>query len=171
VNAHATVETPLGPVLVTTDGESITGIYLAGQKHSPEAADCGPAWPSNPVLSAAAHQLGEYFSGGRERFDLALDSGGTPFQRRVWEAIGGIPFGDTLTYGELARRIGAPAAVRAVGTAIGRNPISIVVPCHRVIGADGSLTGYAGGLDRKRALLDLERRRVWPCGPGRRLCP
>ena len=158
MNAHTTVDSPLGPMLVTSDGQAITGMYFVGQKYGPEDAHCGPADPKAPLLSKAARQIGEYFCGTREQFALPLDPRGTPFQRRVWRALAEIPFGHTLTYGDIARRIRAPRAVRAVGAAIGRNPISIAVPCHRVIGANGSLTGYAGGLDRKRALLDLEAR-------------
>jgi methylated-DNA-[protein]-cysteine S-methyltransferase len=101
-------------------------------------------------------QLGEYFEGGRRVFELPLAPSGTRFQQQVWEGIAGIPFGRTLTYAQLARQVGAPDAVRAVGAATGRNPLSIVVPCHRVVGTDGSLTGYAGGVDRKRRLLELE---------------
>jgi methylated-DNA-[protein]-cysteine S-methyltransferase len=146
-------------MLVTTNGQTMTGVYFVGQKYGPELVDCGPASPGDPLLSEAARQIEEYFSGARERFELPVELEGTPFQRRVWEALIEIPFGYTHTYGDIARRIGAPGAIRAVGAAIGRNPFSIVVPCHRVIGANGSLTGYAGGLDRKRALLELERRR------------
>ena len=110
------------------------------------------------VLDQAAAQLGEYFAGERTEFDLPLEPAGTPFQRSTWLALREIPYAETINYGQLALRVGNPKASRAVGLANGRNPISIVVPCHRVIGADGSLTGYGGGLDRKRLLLDLERR-------------
>jgi len=160
MKAHSTVESPLGSMLVTTNGQAVTGIYFVGQKYGRDGVDCGPASPGDSVLSEAARQIAEYFAGNRERFELPLAGDGTPFQRRVWKALGEIPFGDTVTYGDIARRIGAPRAIRAVGAAIGRNPISIAVPCHRVVGANGSLTGYAGGLDRKRALLALERRSV-----------
>ncbi len=104
-----------------------------------------------------ARELDEYFAGRRRAFDLVLAPAGTPFQLAVWEELRRIPFGGTTTYGELARRVGRPTAARAVGAAVGRNPISIIVPCHRVVGSDGALTGFAGGLDRKRALLALER--------------
>jgi methylated-DNA-[protein]-cysteine S-methyltransferase len=110
------------------------------------------------VLDAAVRQLREYFAGERRDFDLPLEPAGTPFQLTVWDALRGIPYAETINYGQLAVRVGNPTASRAVGLANGRNPISIVVPCHRVIGANGSLTGYGGGLDRKRTLLDLERR-------------
>jgi O-6-methylguanine DNA methyltransferase len=112
--------------------------------------------PQARPLRAAAEQLDQYFAGARRRFDLPLDLPGTPFQQRVWQALSEIPFGETLSYGQLAARIGKPGAARAVGLANNRNPISIIVPCHRVIGADGSLTGYGGGLDRKRWLLAHE---------------
>jgi methylated-DNA-[protein]-cysteine S-methyltransferase len=110
------------------------------------------------VLDRAARELDEYLAGTRRSFDLPLAPRGTPFQRAVWEALTAIPYGTTATYAQLATAVGRPAAVRAVGQANGRNPIAVVVPCHRVVGADGSLTGYAGGTDRKAALLDLERR-------------
>lgn len=115
--------------------------------------------PSHPVVREAARQLGAYFSGARTRFDLPLDMAGTPFQREVWAALSTIPYGETRSYGTIARQIGQPAACRAVGAANGRNPVSIVVPCHRAIGANGALTGFAGGLAIKRRLLALEGRR------------
>ena len=108
------------------------------------------------MLGRARDEIGEYFDGRRKRFDLPLELVGTPFQCQVWQALLEIPFGQTATYGAIARRCGRPRAVRAVGAAVGRNPVSIIVPCHRVLGSDGSLTGYAGGLPRKRALLSLE---------------
>jgi len=124
---------------------------------------------SHPILVRAARQLEEYFAGKRSSFNLPLDMRGTPFQKNVWEALLAIPFGETRTYGELARRLGTPRAARAVGAASGRNPISIIVPCHRLIGSAGELTGFAGGLDAKARLLDLEhgnaagyRRRTQP---------
>ncbi|MHB8055173.1 MAG: methylated-DNA--[protein]-cysteine S-methyltransferase [Candidatus Aminicenantales bacterium] len=114
------------------------------------------------VLAAGARQLGEYFAGKRRVFDLPLDLNGTPFQREVWGALQKVPFGETTSYGEIARRIGRPAAVRAVGAANGRNPVSIIVPCHRIVGADGRLTGYGGGLWRKEWLLRHERKYADP---------
>ena len=113
--------------------------------------------PEHPVITTLRHQLDDYFRGGREAFELPLDPRGTPFQLQVWQALREIPFGETRTYGEQARRVGRPTAARAVGAANGRNPLSIVVPCHRVIGASGALTGFAGGLEAKRILLDHER--------------
>ena len=103
-------------------------------------------------------ELREYFAGARTRFDVPLDPAGTPFQRKVWREIAAVPCGTTISYTELARRCGRPAAVRAVGAATGRNPMTVIIPCHRIVGSDGTLTGYAGGLDRKRALLELESR-------------
>lgn len=153
--------TPIGPVLLAASDAGLAGLWFEGQKHDPAAAWRGLGHqaprPSHPVLQAAEDQLQAYFEGRLDRFDLPLDlSHGTPFQRQVWQALTGIGRGQTTTYSELAARIGAPQAARAVGAAVGRNPISVIVPCHRVLGAHGALTGYAGGLERKRALLRLE---------------
>jgi methylated-DNA-[protein]-cysteine S-methyltransferase len=147
-----TVDSPVGPLLLTSDGTSLTRLLFA--------AEPDPSWSTDPcpVLDEAVRQLGEYFAGERRDFDLELDPVGTPFQLTVWAALRDIPYAETISYGQLAGRVGNPHASRAVGLANGRNPISIVVPCHRVIGANGSLTGYGGGLDRKRTLLELERR-------------
>jgi methylated-DNA-[protein]-cysteine S-methyltransferase len=114
------------------------------------------------ALSAAAIQLEQYFAGERAEFDLAIELRGTPFERRVWDEVRAIPYGTTATYAEIARRVGSPSACRAVGRANGRNPIAVIVPCHRVVGSDGSLTGYAGGVEMKRALLELEQRECSP---------
>jgi methylated-DNA-[protein]-cysteine S-methyltransferase len=141
-----TIHTPVGELRLTGD-EALTAVHF-----SANGAD-----EPTPVLAAAAAQLEEYLAGERTSFDLPLSPRGTEFQRRVWDALVEIPYGETVSYAELARRVGAPAAVRAVGAANGRNPLSIVVPCHRVVGSDGSLTGYGGGLPAKRWLLDLER--------------
>lgn len=136
--------------------KGLRGLWFEGQRHMPDSA----SWPEqsdHTVLVQARQELDEYFSGQRHVFALPLDlSYGTDFQQTVWQALGEIPFGKTQTYGGLSQQLGRPSAVRAVAAAIGRNPISIVVPCHRVLGADGSLTGYAGGLARKQALLHLE---------------
>lgn len=150
-----TLDSPLGELTLVSDGEALTGLYMTEQRHRPElpAATAG----DDPVLAEASRQLAEYFDGTRRDFDLPLRPAGTPFQRTVWAALREIPYGETAGYGELAARIGRPGAARAVGLANGRNPIAIVVPCHRVIGAAGSLTGYGGGLERKRYLLSLER--------------
>jgi methylated-DNA-[protein]-cysteine S-methyltransferase len=151
-----TFESPYGRMLLTASEAGLTGVYFERQKHLPGRARAWERDRDNPHLARARRQLAEYFAGKRRRFDLALDPRGTPFQRAVWNAIALVPYGETISYGELARRAGFPEAVRAVGAATGRNPIGIVVPCHRIVGADGSLTGYAGGLARKRALLRLE---------------
>lgn len=155
-----TVASPLGPLLLAASAQGLAGVWFAQQRHRPPDSLVA-GWPTtaiHPLLQAAEQQLARYWVGELSAFDLPLDlSGGTPFQQSVWQALRAIPCGQTLRYGELASQIGRPAAVRAVGAAIGRNPLSIVVPCHRVVGADGSLTGYAGGLDRKAALLRLEQ--------------
>lgn len=154
------IDSPLGPILLAASRQGLAGAwFVERQRDTPDALERAN-WleaPDHPVLRQAATQLAEYFDGRRQHFDLPLDlTHGTVFQQAVWQALLVIPFGKTISYGELARRIGRPKAVRALGAAVGRNPVSVVVPCHRVIGADGSLTGYAGGLDRKTALLRTE---------------
>lgn len=152
----ARYESALGPMLLAASDRGLAGVWFEGQRHMPDATGW-PSDPGQPVLQLAMTQLGEYFSGRRNTFDLPLDlDRGTPFQQSVWLALLAIPCGQRISYGTLSQRIGRPAAVRAVGAAVGRNPVSIVVPCHRVLGADGSLTGYAGGIHRKTALLQLE---------------
>ena len=154
--AQTLVATPLGPVLLARTERGLAGAWFEGQKAHPGPL-AAPRGDDDPLLREAAAQLQDYLAGGRERFDIALDlAHGTGFQCTVWRALQGIARGATTSYGALARSIGAPQAVRAVGAAIGRNPLSVIVPCHRVLGGDGSLTGYAGGLPRKRALLRLE---------------
>jgi methylated-DNA-[protein]-cysteine S-methyltransferase len=142
------IETPVGGLRLEIEGGAITVLSFTDERPGPALDD--------PLAGAVVVQLGEYFAGARREFDLPLAPRGTEFQRAVWAELALIPFGHTISYGELARRLGNPAAVRAVGRANGSNPIPIVLPCHRVIGADGSLTGYGGGLDRKQALLRLE---------------
>ena len=156
---YVDLETPIGTMRVVGSARGIERVDL------PRSAACEPdgswraAGTSPPAaLREAERQLAEYFEGTRRDFDLPLSAEGTPFQRRVWDELRRIPYGQTISYGELARRIGKPTASRAVGAANGRNPIAIVVPCHRVIGADGTLIGYGGGLPVKQALLALERR-------------
>jgi len=147
---------PLGPLTLAANATALVGVWFATQEHLPNL-DAWPVDDDHPVLRQAAAQLAEYFAGTRRTFDVPLDlSSGTPFQQRVWQALLGIAPGTTASYGAVSARIGQPSAVRAVGAAIGRNPIGIIVPCHRVLGAKGALTGYAGGLDRKVALLQLE---------------
>lgn len=151
-----TFESPLGEMLLLATAEGLTGAYFNGQKYFPARNGDARESPRQEWLAAAKRQFGEYFEKQRKQFDLMLNPSGTPFQRRVWDALQDIPFGETKTYGELAAKLGDPNATRAVAAAIGRNPISVIVPCHRVIGANGSLTGYAAGIDCKRALLELE---------------
>jgi methylated-DNA-[protein]-cysteine S-methyltransferase len=152
-------DSPIGPLTLLAAGGQLCGLYMNGRV----PASAGPVSGGAPdgadaaVLARAAGQLEEYFEGARESFDLPLALRGTEFQRSVWEALLGIGYGQTLSYAQLADRIGRPTAVRAVGHANGRNPVSIIVPCHRVVGSDGSLTGYGGGVDNKRRLLGLER--------------
>jgi methylated-DNA-[protein]-cysteine S-methyltransferase len=143
-------------MLLAASQRGLTGVYFDRQKHHPKRGRDWQHAPDNEHLKRAKRQLAEYFAGKRRSFDLALDPGGTGFQKRVWRAIAGVPYGETISYGELARRAGFPEGARAAGAATGRNPIGIIVPCHRIVGSDGSLTGYAGGLEKKRALLALE---------------
>jgi methylated-DNA-[protein]-cysteine S-methyltransferase len=157
--AQARTDTPLGALLLARTARGLAGAWFDGQRHHPPAFDA-PFDDHDALLAEAAAQLAAYFAGERAEVEVPCDLHGTDFQRAVWDALRAIPPGVTCTYAEVARRVGAPAAVRAVGAAVGRNPISIVVPCHRVVGSDGSLTGYAGGTDRKAALLALERGRV-----------
>ncbi|MGE4239344.1 methylated-DNA--[protein]-cysteine S-methyltransferase [Ramlibacter sp.] len=147
---------PLGEMIVAATDRGLAGVWFRGQKHGPEIRDWREA-PDHPLLKEATRQLDDYFAGHRATFDLPLDlQAGTPFQQSVWQALLAIPSGRTMSYAQIGQCIGKPTASRAVGAAVGRNPLSIVVPCHRVLGAGGSLTGYAGGLDRKTALLRLE---------------
>ncbi|MBI1943700.1 MAG: methylated-DNA--[protein]-cysteine S-methyltransferase [Betaproteobacteria bacterium] len=149
-------ESPFGGMLLAASDRGLSGVYFDRQKHHPRRGSEWQHAPDNPHLQRARRQLAEYFAGKRKQFDLVLDPGGTDFQKAVWKAIAGVPYGETISYGELARRAGFAEGARAAGAATGRNPIGIVVPCHRIVGSDGSLTGYAGGLERKRALLALE---------------
>jgi len=156
---NAVVDSPVGPLtLVAADGV-LAGLYMTDQRHRPPGEVLGePAEdPDGQPFAAASRQLREYFNGERTEFDLELALDGTTFQRRVWTALQNIPYGQTISYGQLADQIGQPSASRAVGLANGKNPIGIIVPCHRVVGADGSLTGYGGGIERKRFLLAHEQ--------------
>ena len=155
------LDTELGPLLLTSDGDHLTGLYLevseAIEARLVSAFGVEPTPAADlEIFHRTAEQLGEYFAGKRTRFDLPLAAKGTEFQRSVWQALTQIPYGSTAGYGELAEMLGRPGAARAVGAANGKNPISIIVPCHRVIGADGSMTGYAWGEEKKRTLLTLE---------------
>jgi methylated-DNA-[protein]-cysteine S-methyltransferase len=155
--AHVTVPSPIGPLTLVAEDGKLTGLYLDSQQHRPGHDTLGTAGdPAAEPFAAATAQLGAYFAGQLTAFDLPLAPAGTEFQRRVWAALQTIPYGQTWSYGQLARQIGSAAASRAVGLANGKNPIALVIPCHRVIGSDGTLTGYGGGLDRKRFLLELE---------------
>jgi methylated-DNA-[protein]-cysteine S-methyltransferase len=152
---HTVMDSPYGPLtLVAADGR-LAGLYMEQHRHRPSPATFGPR--DDAPFGGVRTQLTEYFEGRRTVFDLPLHQAGTPFQQTVWRGLLDIPFGQTWSYGQLAAHIGRPGAARAVGLANGRNPISIVVPCHRVIGSSGSLTGYGGGIERKRRLLDFER--------------
>lgn len=154
---RVTIASPVGPLTMVAEDGRLTGLFMQVHRHAPPEEERGlPGDPAAAPFAAAARQLDAYFAGELTSFDLPLALAGTPFQRRVWAALREIPYGQTVTYGQLAARLGSPAASRAVGLANGKNPVSIVVPCHRVIGSDGSLTGYGGGLERKRFLLDLE---------------
>ncbi|MCH6163712.1 methylated-DNA--[protein]-cysteine S-methyltransferase [Streptomyces marispadix] len=151
---HTVVDSPLGALTLVASGEALTGIYFEDHLRGPSPGALGPRDPGG--FDEARRQLEEYFTGERRQFDLPLAPRGEPFRQRVWQLLRHIPYGETRSYGQLARELGDPALAQAVGAANGRNPLSVVVPCHRVVGADGSLTGYAGGLERKRALLELE---------------
>ncbi len=155
---HALIETTLGTLTIVSDGTAVTGIYFDPHAHRPDVATFGPqvVADQDAVLGLAARQLQEYLAGERTEFELPLSTDGNEFQERVWDRLRAIPFGETVTYGQIAAELGDVTMAQAVGNAVGRNPISIVVPCHRVVGATGKLTGYAGGLERKTALLDLE---------------
>ena len=160
---YSYIDSLLGRLFVQGDGEFVTGLFMPQHKgwRGPDVA-----WrQSDAFFAVVREQLGEYFAGERREFDVPIKLAGTPFQQRVWQELVRIPFGTTITYGELAERVGKPAASRAVGNANGRNPISILVPCHRVIGSNGKLTGYAGGVDKKKWLLGWERRAMG-AGPG-----
>jgi AraC family transcriptional regulator of adaptative response/methylated-DNA-[protein]-cysteine methyltransferase len=163
---HTTrIETPLGTMIAAATGRGVCMLEYADSRHLESesrqlaaAFGVAPAEGKNPHLDTLCRQLDEYFAGERREFDIPLDPVGTPFQKEVWEALRRIPYGRTITYGRQAAIIGRPSATRAVANANGRNKISIVLPCHRVIGADGSLTGYGGGMERKKKLLELEGR-------------
>ncbi len=161
---QAQTDTPLGPMRLVRTSRGLAGAWFEGQKHHPGELPA-PELPDDPLLQLAAAQLRRYFAGSHtanHAFDLPLDLLGTPFQRAVWDALLRIPKAATCSYGDIARAIGAPQAVRAVGAAVGRNPLSLIVPCHRVVGSGGALTGYAGGIERKQALLALEQHTLAP---------
>ena len=164
---HTIIDSPLGELTLVSDDGALTGVYYPHHWYLPDPATFGVRAGSG--FENVEEQLGEYFAGQRTAFELPTSTAGDAFQERVWELIAHIPYGETTTYGELARELGDPAIARAVGGAVGRNPLSIVIPCHRVVGKDGKLTGYAGGLERKRLLLDLEAPTEVPVGSAARL--
>ncbi|MDT5219784.1 MAG: methylated-DNA-[protein]-cysteine S-methyltransferase [Mycobacterium sp.] len=154
---YRTIDSPIGLLTLAGRDGVLTNLRMVDQTYEPNRAD----WTlDNNAFADAVKQLGDYFAGERLDFDVELDLGGTQFQQRVWKALLTIPYGETRSYGEIAGQIGAPGAARAVGLANGHNPIAIIVPCHRVIGASGKLTGYGGGLGRKQTLLSLEKQRM-----------
>ncbi|KOU55035.1 cysteine methyltransferase [Streptomyces sp. MMG1533] len=152
---HTVIDSPYGPLTLVADDGVLCGLYMTGQRHRPQEETFGPR-DDLPAFGEAADQLKAYFAGELKEFTLELRLRGTPFQCSVWEQLRKIPYGETRSYGELADILGNPTASRAVGLANGKNPVGIIVPCHRVVGANGSLTGYGGGLDRKQRLLDFE---------------
>lgn len=151
---HTVMDSPVGPLVLVAQDDALAALHLHEQRHLPDPATFGP--PDDGALPKVTEQLEAYFAGELTTFDVPLHLEGTPFQLRVWSALQEIPYGRTASYGELAARIGRPTASRAVGMANGRNPVAIIVPCHRVVGSDGRLVGYGGGVDRKRRLLALE---------------
>jgi methylated-DNA-[protein]-cysteine S-methyltransferase len=160
---HRVIESPLGELTLVAEADALAGVYFTHHRGRPGPAAFGSR--DDTILDEAAAQLGEYFAGTRTRFDLVVGLAGAPFDLAVWELLTHIPAGETRSYGQLARQLGDPALAQEVGAANARNPLCIVVPCHRVIGSDGRLVGYAGGLGRKRALLELERRVADGSGP------
>ncbi|WP_371668326.1 methylated-DNA--[protein]-cysteine S-methyltransferase [Streptomyces sp. NBC_00289] len=152
---HAVIDSPYGPLTLVADEGALCGLYMTDQRHRPPEETFGDR--DDTPFGEATDQLKAYFAGELKEFTLELSLSGTPFQRSVWQQLLRIPYGETRSYGQLADALGNPAASRAVGLANGRNPVGIIVPCHRVVGAGGSLTGYGGGLERKQRLLDLER--------------
>ncbi|HET6953301.1 MAG TPA: methylated-DNA--[protein]-cysteine S-methyltransferase [Acidimicrobiales bacterium] len=171
---YTVIPSPVGDLVVVGDGTAVTAVRYARPDPGHRAGRAGewrpgPGWRADPApLADAVDQLGAYFAGERRVFDLPLAPAGTAFQRRVWDALAAIPYGETVSYGALAAAIGRPGSARAVGAANGANPLAVVVPCHRVIGADGTLTGYAGGLAAKQALLALEAAPAVTAGGSRR---
>ncbi|MGO4590532.1 methylated-DNA--[protein]-cysteine S-methyltransferase [Paenarthrobacter sp. 2TAF44] len=154
---HTTMDSPLGQLTLTARGEFLTGIFYEGHWHMPPPDYFGvPAGIEEPLFEQTRGELGEYLEGKRTDFDVPFEARGNAFQEKVWERLQHIPFGETISYGELALEMGDPHLAQAVGSAVGRNPISIIIPCHRVVGRNGQLTGYAGGLRNKRFLLELE---------------
>lgn len=163
---HTVIDTHLGPITIVADGDVVTGLYFDRHAHRPRQEAFGPRAPmaGDPLLGPARRQLLEYLAGQRTAFELPLDGGGDDFQRSVWRIVSRVPYGRTTTYGWIAEQLGDRTLAQNVGRAVGANPLCVLVPCHRVLGANGALTGYAGGLRRKRALLELEEPAVVATG-------
>jgi methylated-DNA-[protein]-cysteine S-methyltransferase len=159
---HSVAGSPVGDLTLVADDGCLTGVYFRHHWYRPDPSGFGDR--ADAGFGEVSRQLAEYFAGEREHFDLPLDARGDEFQRRVWDLVGRIPYGHTASYGELARRLGDGVLAKDVGAAVARNPLCVIVPCHRVVGKDGRLTGYAGGLARKRFLLDLEQRAAGAAG-------
>lgn len=153
---HTTIDSPIGGLLLVADGDAVTGLYFPQHRYPPDPGAIGDVTAGDAVTTAAGDQLQDYFDGRRREFVLPLAQAGSAFDHQVWDLLRAIPFGETTTYGALARQLGGVGLAQRVGQSVGHNPISVIVPCHRVVGADGALTGFAGGLERKRFLLDLE---------------
>jgi methylated-DNA-[protein]-cysteine S-methyltransferase len=160
MTSYSILKTPMGDLMIVANEKELIGLYFTEGEHLPKSHKAWTLDPQHSVLKKAGKELQEYFAGSRTTFTFPSSSYGTDFQRRVWEEIAKIPFGETITYSDLAKRAGRPKAIRAVGTATGRNPLSIMVPCHRVLGKHGAIGGYGGGLARKRQLLKLENVKV-----------
>lgn len=154
--SYSIIQSPIDDLMLVADNSGLAGVYFVGCKHLPAASNRWKHSPEHSLLLQAKEQLQEYFAGKRKSFSLPLSLDGTDFQQRIWRQIALIPYGRTVSYSDLAKRAGAPHAVRAAGTSTGRNPVAIVIPCHRVVGKDGGICGFAGGLSRKRYLLELE---------------
>lgn len=155
---HAHAASPLGTLMYVADGDALTGVYFPGHRYPPRPDRIGEPVDADadPVIGRAVGEMGEYLAGERDAFDVPVATDGDAFSEQVWGMLREIPYGETTTYGALAERLGNRALAQRVGQAVGHNPVSIIIPCHRVVGANGSLTGFAGGLDRKRRLLELE---------------
>jgi methylated-DNA-[protein]-cysteine S-methyltransferase len=155
---HTATDSPIGELTLVADGDALTGLYFPRHWYRPDDVELGPRvdGASDPVFAPTIRQLAGYFRGERTRFELTTAASGDAFQQKVWDLLDDIPYGETVTYSDLAARLGDPTLARDVGAAVGRNPLCVIVPCHRVVGKDGKLTGYAGGLTRKKLLLELE---------------
>ena len=156
INSYSIIKSPINEIMLVADDSALIGVYFVGRDHLPATSKQWKHNAQHPVLQQAARQLQEYFAGKRTEFSLPLRLAGTDFQQSVWREIALLPYGETISYSELAKRAGAPRAIRAAGTATGRNPVAIIIPCHRVVGKNGTLGGFGGGLERKRHLLGLE---------------